>query len=85
MKVPLKVDGYYVGYREQRAQMSNQHMSSSSVVVSLNGGSSAGSNTNLIRSDSGYTFKAIEVPDWEKYGKHDELELTIQNLKRNTR
>jgi len=83
MKVPQKVDGYYVGYREQRDMMTTiQHPSS----MSGSGIGGVGSlTTNLIRSDSGYTFKAVEVADLDKHGKQDELELTIHNLKRNTR
>ena len=86
MKVPQKVDGYYVGYREQRDTMTTiQHPSSSSSMSGSGIGSSGSLTTNLIRSDSGYTFKAVEVADLDKHGKLDELELTIHNLKRNTR
>jgi len=74
MKVPQNVDGYYVGYREHRAMNSVPHPSASAVSVSL------GSDTS---NRGGYTFKAVDVPDYDKYTKQDELELTIQNLKRN--
>ena len=91
MKAPQMVDGYYVGYREQRDTSTaiQHHQSSMSGVGgggNLSGGGGGGSlTTNLIRSDSGYTFKAVEVADLDKHGKQDELELTIHNLKRNTR
>lgn len=69
MRIPQTVDGYYIGYREQRDQGAS---------TDRNG------RDQPVRSETGYTFKAVEVQDINKDGK-DELELTIHNLKRNTK
>lgn len=75
-KVPQKVDGYYVGYREHLGTCPERN--GDKLVTAIIIGQS--------RSDSGYTFKAVEVSDLtNQERKSDELELTIHNLKRNTK